>query len=269
MLKILFLILALLISTEALSKGAHKINKSVTDSISIDDEYDNVGRLVFNLEEDSYKYESTEYLAPMITYSNSGWDIGFSSQNILLSAKTSDGGSTAQNFQNDTYFNLSKTFKYSDVLKDISPYWSKKISFISTTFGSQTGMVLPMNAGVDPGRLNNTTLHLFDFIDNDFELIKNRLSVHGGVYWVNAALSTKTSSLGFLTGAELIILPKTLRISGDFFSGHDNISGAVYQATYMQNKNFEIFSGIGVPTQNSGNYPYLLVGFNLIQIFDK
>lgn len=258
---ILKILLLLIISTGAFGKGAHKISKPSNTSLSVKES--DVDRLMLSVENDSYSYNSTEYLAPTLMYSTKSWDIGLSSQNILVS-----GPGGAQNFENDSYFNLSKTFKYKDLLKPYSKVWSKRLSSFSTTFGTQTGLVFPLSTSNDPGKINNNTVHKFYFIDTDIEIVRNRLSIHGGPYWTNAALSTTTSYTGWQTGFEAIIFPKTLRVSVDSFSGHSNVSGTVIQATYSFSKNVEFFIGEGIPTSNSGNHTYSIFGINLIRFFN-
>ena len=265
------LIVLLLSVSNAYARGGKKISRPITTDISIDNDDEGKDRLVLNVEQDSYSYANTEYFAPMLTYSTHGWSIGLASQNIPWSG--GGNGNQAQNYQNDTYFNLSKTFRYGDVLD----FWDKDaddddIDFLnrfSSTLGSQTGLVFPLSSSTQPGYVNHNTLHEFYFEDNDIEVIKDRLSVHAGPYWVNAGLSTLTSYWGYQDGVEVVILPKKLRFNFDLYSGHSNVSGRVYQATYSIDKHFELFAGYGEPASASGNHPYALMGFNLIGIFGK
>jgi len=132
--KFIILLIAILVSFNAYPKGGKKISRPVTGSISIEDEEAHKQRLVLEVENDSYSYANTEYLAPLITYTVDGWSAGLTSQNIPWS------GGGAQNYQNDTYLNLSKTIHYEDV---------------SATLGSQTGLVLPMSNSNQPGVVNH------------------------------------------------------------------------------------------------------------------
>ena len=259
MVKLLITFLALLLSFNAYPKGGKKISRPVTTDISIEDEEAHKDRLTLNVEDDVYSYANTNYLSPTLTFSSHGWSVGVGSQNIPLAGGAP--GVQAQNYQNDTYFNLSKTFKLEDYLNNS---WTNPLSM---TLGSQTGIVLPVSTSTQPGHVNHNTLHEFYFEDNDYELIKDRFSFHAGPYWVNQSLSTLTSYWGYQSGAELVILPKKLRFNFDLYSGHSNVSGRIYQMTYTQHRELEYFFGYGEPASASGNHPYAILGFNLIGIF--
>jgi hypothetical protein len=227
MLRILIL---LLISLNVQAKGGHKM---LRPSSILDDDY----KVTLTLESDTYN--ATEYLSPSVTLSTkNGWDIGFSSQNVTV------WGGGAQNYENDTYFNLSKTFKIANRLY--------------TTFGTQTGYV------VSPF-LNQ--VHAFDYWDNTYKPF-NWINFHFGTYYANKNLSTTTEQIGYLTGFEVIFIPHVLKFNSDYFSGHTNVSGNVSTVTwYTPIKHFSLFSGVGVPEKNSGNEFYGIVGFNLVNIF--
>ena len=268
--KITYCIFILLSPSLVLAKGAHKISRPTSTWLSIDEEDKDKNRLVLAYENDSYVYNQTEYANPSIMFSMNGWDIGMLSQNIVLHEGSLQ---TAQNFENDTYLNINKTFEYDDIFDAIAcgkfcDDMSDAVEGISTTFGSQTGAVLPMSGSTEPNQINSQTLHEFYFIDNDVELVKNRFSLHGGNYYVNHALSTTTAYVGYILGSELIVIPKVLRLDADFYSGRSNVSGTVAQATWMVNKNFELFFGAGLATPGSGNFDYWISGINLIKIFD-
>ena len=254
-----------------LAKGAHKISRPTGTELSIEEEEDeHKNKLMFSYENDSYVYNETEYASPTIMFSTNGWDIGINSQNILIHEGTLQN---SQNVQNDTYININKTFQYDDVFDAIDcgkfcDKMSDAVEGISTTLGSQTGTVLPMSGSAQPNHINSQTLHEFYFIDHDAELLKSRFSLHGGNYFVNPALSSTTAYIGYILGSELIVIPKKLKLNADFYSGRSNVSGTVAQATWMVNKNFELFFGAGLATSGSGNYDYWISGFNLIKIFE-
>jgi len=254
----------------AFSKGAHRITKPTGTSLTIDDANEDKPRLNVSWETDSYSYAHTEYGNPTINYSVNGWDLGLTVQNIVLQ-QASDTQS-AQNFQNDVYLNINKTFKYDDIFDGIDcgkfcDSMSEYSEGMSTTFGLQTGTVFPLSASIQPGTINSNTLHEFYFIDNDFEFIKNKASIHVGNYYVNQGLSTTTTYIGYMLGSEIVIVPKNFKINCDFYSGRSNVSGTVIQGTFMLNENVEIFAGWAIATPDSGNYNYLLSGINLIKLF--
>ena len=262
---IVLLLLSLLISN-VYAKGGHKISRPVTDQISIDDDDIDKDRITLNIEQDSYIFNQTQYINPMLTYSTHGWDVGVAAQNILEYEHTSS--QSAQNFTNDTYLNVTKTFKYED-LYGISDEWSNRLDFLPTTFGSQIGTVFPMSTSVSPGHLDSSTIHQFYFLDTDAEIIKDKVSVHYGPYYSNAALTTTTSYIGWQGGMEVMLIRKKLKLDVMLFSGNSNVSGTVFQVTWMCNKNVALFTGMGLATPNSGNYNYFISGLNLIKLFDK
>jgi hypothetical protein len=228
------IVLLLVFPITVFAKGNHKLSRPVTDLTE-------ERSIHFTLESDIYR--DTTYFSPLISYGWDGWQIGLTSQNILVAGV---GGS--QNFENDTYLNLSKTFKINE--------WYK------TTIGTQNGFVIP-------GPISKDEWHKFYFQDNDFELIDGWLTVHGGPYYVNSALSTTTNAVGYLTGAQVILIPHTLRLNLDYYSGHSNVSGAVAQLEYRMFSHLNTFIGVGVPERDSGNEFYGLLGFTLSEHFFK
>ena len=100
----------------------------------------------------------------------------------------------------------------------------KGLDWLSTTVGTQNGLVIPLSDSVEPGKINHNTLHQFYFIDTDITLIKNRLSVNIGPYYVNQALSTTTSYFGYETGIQAVLIPNKLRFNADYYSGNNGIN---------------------------------------------
>jgi hypothetical protein len=245
-------ILLLLACTQVHSKGVKKLHKSIF-----------VDQFTIGIESDNYEYGNTRYLTPTISYqTSSGWNIGILTQNVLI-----DGTGGAQNLENDTYLNLAKSFEYTKQLHNIS-HWSSMVSSASITFGMQQGLVLPLSSSVNPNKINSNTLHQFYVIDNRFDILCNVVSIHGGPYYTNAALSISTNYVGWLLGTEVTIIPKSLRLVADVYSGHSNVSGSIFQLVHMMNNNLEVYAGWSVPATNSGNYNYLMVGINVIKLFN-
>lgn len=199
----------------------------------LDDEY----KVTLSIEADTYR--GTEYLAPSINLSTkNGWDIGLSTQNIAVH------GGGAQNYQNDTYLNIAKTFKITNKFY--------------TTLGTQTGYV------VDPF---SNQVHLFDYVDNTFKPF-SWFNIHVGGYYVNKNLATNFNQIGYLTGFEVIFIPHVLKFNSDYYSGRSNVSGNVSALTwYTPIKHFSLFSGVGVPEKDSGNEFYGIFGFNFVNLF--
>ncbi len=186
----------------------------------------------FSLESDTY--ESAAYLSPTVDFSSrDGWDLQAAFYNIPIY------GGGAQNYEWDSYLNLSKTFE------------------INASFRSVLGLQ------------NGTTLfsssrewHNFDYgllIYQPFPF----LNVHAGTYWANKALATTTDVMGYTTGFSLELVKDKLSFQGDYYSGHSNVSGAVVNLFYQCLPKTQFYLGVGVPETNSGNEFYGIVGFSV------
>jgi hypothetical protein len=184
-------------------------------------------------------YNGTLYFADTVAFSTtSDWDFSVSTQNIPVY------GGGAQNFQDDTYLQISKTIR-----------WTENIS---TIIGTQSGYqfyTLTQNQPTSPGKV-----HLFEFEDNQFKLNDN-LTLHGGAFWVNAALSTQTAYVGGLAGLKIDYAD--LMFQADYVGGHTNVSGAYVTLHYFVVNYFAPYFGVIVPEQNSGNEFAGVAGFML------
>lgn len=168
---------------------------------------------------------NTLYLNGSVEYSDSsGFDIGIQTQNLPIL------GGGAQNYERDTYVNLSQTFKLTHKFKVI--------------LGGQVGTVF------------NTSprLHNADFILLNYQIFNN-LNLHAGSIWVNKQLALTTDSILTTVGIAYTINP-TWRIEADYYSGKTNLSGASISVFYNS-----IFFGILCPEHNSGNEFAGSVGF--------
>lgn len=222
----LSVVILMLISGVAHAKGAKGKQKINIHPSQVDN--DSV-----TLTTEANIYYGTLYLNTSLAYSDaSGWDISLSSQNIPLS------GGGAQNFQEDTYFNLSRTFHFAEGH--------------ATTFGTQTGYQFYQQP---IGKI-----HLFDFIDHEYTVFPF-MKLHAGGFWVNSALSTLTEYVGAMTGIKLMYAD--WMIQADYFGGHTNVSGGVFNLNYYWLNNLATYIGVGVPERNSGNEFYGIIGFSL------
>lgn len=180
-------------------------------------------------------YYTTDYLNTTLEYSMSnGWDIGVSSQNIPLA-----GSGYAQNYNYDTYLQLSKTF-------DLD--WGE------ITIGSMGGYHL----GIE----NVHQLHNFNYLDVLYR-ISDSFKIHTGTYYVNKALSTTDNHMGNIAG--IIIGDDDLYIQADYFSGHSNISGAQAAIFYSPHDFIKFYSGVLIPETSSGNEFAGVIGIQLIK----
>jgi hypothetical protein len=177
-------------------------------------------------------YRATGYLNPAVSYTTSNEiEIGIVSYSLPIY------GQPAQNFEADTYFNLSKKFR-----------WTKQLS---TIIGTQTGWSL----------MNNNGVHLFDYIDTRVKPL-SWLLLHGGTYYVNKNLSVTTSYIGGIAGFGVKFIPDILHLTVDYYGGHSNVSGAIAQLNYFMDEKTTLSIGTGIPEKHSGNEFYGLIGVN-------
>jgi hypothetical protein len=180
--------------------------------------------------------QDTLYNNVTIDYSaQNGWDIQLASYNIPLT------GGGAQNYQTDTYLNVSKTFNITHDFQAI--------------IGSQNGTTIPHS--LNPRQLHNADYSLVVYQPDA------QLNLHVGPYWVNKALATTTDVLGYTGGFSIEVIPKLLIFQGDYFSGHNNLSGAVVNAWVRIHPQAQVYFGVGVPEHNSGNEFYGTLGFSV------
>ena len=177
---------------------------------------------------------NTLYVNPTIDYSAfNGWDVQLASYNVAVV------GGGAQNYQADTYINISKTIPLPK-------------NFL-VTIGSQNGLAFDGNSK----NLHNV----------DYELLAYQPSkvfnLHAGAFWANKALTTTTDYMGFTGGFAIEALPNFLTFTGDYFSGSNNLSGAMVNTWFRVLARTQGYFGVGVPETNSGNEFYGTVGFSV------
>jgi hypothetical protein len=228
----IIVLLNFIIISPVLAKGgkskskAHPIKKIDTSPIEAEQIWE------YGLETNIYR--DTVYISPTVTYSGkNGWDIQIASYNIPVY----NGG--AQNYEYDTYINISKTFDVSDKFKVVA--------------GTQNGLTLISR----PRQLHN-----IDYILGSYT-ITSYFDAHTGPYWANKGLTTTTDTLGYTVGFNLEIIHNKLTFSGDYFNGQSNVSGAVCNLTYKFMPKFRMYIGVGVPETDSGNEFYGTVGWVL------
>lgn len=183
---------------------------------------------------ESNTYQGTVYLNPVLDFSaRGGWDIQIASYNIPVQ------GGGAQNFEWDSYINVSKTFDMSTQFKAV--------------IGTQNGTTA----------LNQThQLHNADYGLMIYQPIPTA-NIHAGPYWANKALTVTTDYLGYTAGFSFEAIKNTITIQGDYFSGSNNMSGAIVNVWYRFMPKAQVYFGVGVPETNSGNEFYGTVGFSL------
>lgn len=193
----------------------------------------NFGNDVWSFTLESNIYDGTLYANPVLDFSSSsGWDIQIASYNIPVY------GGGAQNFEYDSYINLSKTFTLTHDLKAV--------------FGTQNGTTM----FAAPRQLHNVEYALSVYQPN------KGFNVHSGVYWANKALTTTTDYFGYTVGFNVELIHNTLSFVGDYYSGHNNLSGAVVSLWYAVTPKVSAYFGAGIPETDSGNQFYGIVGLS-------
>lgn len=189
------------------------------------------GAWVANVETDVYQAGTFENMTLGYSLRN-GWDFSLS----LLNAQVLGNNN---HFQGNTFVNVAKTFELNNQF--------------SITIGSQNGVAL-----ANP---EHQSWFNFNFMDNRYDL-NSWLSLHGGPYLANAAITGTTSQAGFLAGAEITAIPDKLSLQMDYISGHHALSGAAVSMLYNITSHCQIYMGLLVPEQHSGNEFAGIMGFN-------
>lgn len=162
----------------------------------------------------------------------SGWDFSVALLNTQVLGNN-------KLFQGNTFFNIAKTFEITDDF--------------SITVGSQNGVALT--------NLHPQLWYSFTFLDNRYA-ITPWLSTHAGPYLANAALTGTSRQIGFLAGVELTVIQNKLSIQMDYLSGHHSLSGATINALFNMTPQWQIYMGVSIPEENSGNEFAGIMGFN-------
>lgn len=162
-----------------------------------------------------------------------GWDFS------LALINTQVLGSNKQ-FQGDSFFNVAKTFVVDEDL--------------SITAGSQNGLAMV--------NLQPQLWYDYSYLDSRYD-ITPWLLMHGGPYLANAALTGTTRQVGFMVGTEITLVQDLLSLQMDYISGHHSLSGATVNMLLNVTPRFQLYMGVSVPEQESGNEFAGIVGFNL------
>lgn len=230
--KSVFLLIFLVLSWSVNAKGKAKIKVDTTPN-PID------GVLTGTVELNYYNINTddpvnTLYVNPTIDYSASnGWDFQLASYNVAVV------GGGAQNYQADTYINISKTIPLPK-------------SFM-VTLGTQNGITLDGGSKA----LHNVDYGLLAYQSNKI------FNLHAGPFWANKSLTTTTDYIGFTGGFSIEAIPNFLTFTGDYFSGSNNLSGAMVNTWFRVLPTTQVYLGIGVPETNSGNEFYGALGLSV------
>lgn len=198
-----------------------------SDVILADDE-----AWVANIETAIYRAGTFENIN--IGYSAKGdWDLGLSLVNIQMLGPD-------QQFQGDTFFNIAKTINFNEDF------------FL--VLGTQNGVAI---SNPHPRQWYN-----YDFIDAHY-FVNSWLSLHGGVYLGNNAVTGHGLKAGILTGTEITLIPNTASLQLDYSSGHHALSGAIATVLFTVDPHCQVYLGVSVPETRSGNEFAGLIGINL------
>ena len=66
-----------------------------------------------------------------------------------------------------------------------------------------------------------------------------------------------------MTGTEVMLIRNKLSLQMDYISGHHSLSGATVNMLLNLTSRFQLYMGVSVPEQNSGNEFAGIIGFNL------
>ncbi|WP_031437427.1 hypothetical protein [Methylobacter tundripaludum] len=185
-----------------------------------------------NAETDVYRAGTFENI--VVGYSAiHGWDFSLALINTQIL-----GGN--KQFQGDTFFNVAKTFTVNDDLSIVA--------------GSQNGLAMV--------NLQPQLWYDYTYLDNRYD-VTPWLLIHAGPYIANAALTGTSRQIGFMTGTEITLIQDRLSLQMDYISGHHSLSGATVNMLLNITSRFQLYMGVSVPEQNSGNEFAGIVGFNV------
>lgn len=165
-------------------------------------------------------YNLSLYNNTSIIHYGEDWTYGVQVSNINIS------GFQTQNYENDMYVTLARKFNYNDIGFEI---------------GGQAGY----NIGNTP-----TKLHATSYADISFNVLDG-LSLHFGGYYVNDELATIHQPFNFKAGIKYKI--NSFIITGDYYSGNNNLSGGIINLFYKASPTLRPYIGIIVPESGSGN----------------
>ena len=223
-----YLIPFLLIPALAFGKGNHKLD--TTPELESD-------VWTIQIEENYYHttnaYDSNGKALPIDTnYINANigytFDYGLVAQVATYNCPLSGGG--AQNFECDTYINLTQTINLRDN--------------INLIIGTQNGTVFNTPA----------QWHHLDFGVLSYTPIQG-IEMHGGSYFVNSYLATLPVDVIGYTGGFVAKFNPKLSLEADYFDGHNNLSGAQLNFFYKS-----YYVGVIIPETGSGNQYAGVVG---------
>jgi len=143
-------------------------------------------------------------------------------------------------FQGDSFFSIAKTFTVDDDLSIVA--------------GSQNGLAMV--------NLQPQLWYDYTYLDNRYD-VTPWLLMHGGPYLANAAITGTSRQIGFMTGTEITFIKDKLSLQMDYISGHHSLSGATVNMLFNLTSRVQMYMGVSVPEQNSGNEFAGIVGFNL------
>jgi hypothetical protein len=200
--------------------------------IRVTPDFDNPG---FSMASELNIYRGALYTNIMADYlTEDGWDLGVYSFNIPIT-----GAASANGRQYDTYINLTKFFYPTE----------------SLIFGVGTQNGTNFSGG---GR----QLHNFDFAQMTYEL-GGWAKLTAGTYYVNDSLSQSRQNVGALVGIDIMYEPGVFWTEMDWFSGDNNLSGAVVNNYWQATQIVALYAGLQVPAAQSGNAFAGIVGFAL------
>lgn len=175
-------------------------------------------------------YGDISYVNTGLDYNQDDWNVGLNVYSMALSNENS-----VSNY--NTFISVSKMIDW-DLFK--------------TVIGIQNGT---------PFATSHQYWENFSFIDNQFG-IGNRIVLHGGVYFANAALTQTVNRIGYQLGLDLVIIPDLITLQGAYVSGTDSVSGSTININYEATKSVQLYVGTIIPNKNSVNEYAGIFGIN-------
>lgn len=219
-----FLLVSLLFSNASLAQADNRIR--------VLPDFDQPG---FSMVSEFNIYQGALFTNAFVEYlTEDGWDLGINTFNIPIS-----GNGNGYGKQYDTYLNISKFFFPAED-------WIIAI-------GTQSGTHFS-------GKTRH--LHNFEFAEITHEW-DDWLKFTSGAYYVNNALSQTRQDLGALVGIDIMFVSGVFWTEMDWFSGCNNISGAVVNNYWQATDLVTIYAGIQLPAAQSGNSFAGIIGFAL------
>ena len=239
MLKIFIIILGVMLTiTPSYGKGGRSSSHRKSPSLSkINTTIERSATDTYSFIAESNLYRNSMYGNMILDYTSaSGYNVQLAGYNVAF---YEDPNFSVYN--NSIFINLAKSFRFSQFLG---------------------GIVGTQNGGYQVPGTSQIVYQSFNYGIIMYQ-VTDWLMLRNGLYWANAGMTGLSNTVGYLPGFTLNLYGKDLTLQGDYYSGSNNVSGAVVNLQYNVTSYFSSYLGVGVPEKNSGNEFYGNIGFIL------